>query len=176
MEKDNLKSRIYTKSGDKGSTSLIGGKRIAKSSLRLDSYGTIDELNSFIGLLIEEIVGNDEHVIFLRNIQSLLFVAGCELATEQGKEPFQQLQQSNINQLEQEIDRIDAALPKLSDFIIPGGSRGAAICHICRTICRRAERRICELNESEPVDNRALIFVNRLSDYFFVLARELDRS
>ena len=98
---------------------------------------------------------------------------GCGLATEQGKEPFKKLQASDIEMLEKEIDRIDATLPKLSDFVIPGGNKNAAIAHICRTVCRRAERRMCELNELEPVDNLLLIFINRLSDYFFVLARKL---
>jgi cob(I)alamin adenosyltransferase len=122
--------------------------------------------------LIEEVIGDGDSII-LRNIQSLLFVVGCELATEQGKEPFKKLQASDIEMLEKEIDRIDSALPKLLDFVIPGGSKNAAIAHICRTVCRRAERRMCELNELEPVDNLLLIFINRLSDYFFVLARKL---
>ena len=122
--------------------------------------------------MVEEITG-DEDSIILRNIQSLLFVVGCELATEQGKEPFNKLQVSDIELLEKEIDRIDAFLPKLQGFVIPGGSKNAAMAHICRTICRRAERRICELNKSEPSDNLLLIFINRLSDYFFVLARKL---
>jgi len=123
-------------------------------------------------LLAGEIIGDGDSIV-LQNIQSLLFVAGCELATELDGEPFHKLQASNIEMLEKEIDRIDSALPKLSDFVIPGGSRQAAIAHICRTVCRRAERRICELNEREPVDNLLLEFVNRLSDYFFVLARKL---
>ena len=175
MEKDRLRSKIYTKSGDKGSTSLIGGKKIAKSNIRLEAYGVVDELNSYIGLLVEEIK-NDEESVILRNIQSLLFVVGCELATEHGKEPFNKLQAPDIDMLEKEIDKIDALLPKLQGFVIPGGSKSAAISHVCRTICRRAERRICELNETEQVDNMLLIFVNRLSDYFFVLARKLCLS
>jgi len=123
-------------------------------------------------LLVEEVIGDGDNII-LRNIQSLLFVIGCELATEQGKEPLNKLQVSDVDMLEKEIDRIDAVLPKLSGFVMPGGSKNAAIAHICRTVCRRAERRICELNELEPVENLLLIFVNRLSDYFFVLARKL---
>jgi len=122
--------------------------------------------------LLEEIVDDGDRLT-LQNIQSLLFVIGCELATEQGKESFHQLQESDIDKLEKEIDRIDATLPKLSAFVMPGGSRSVAICHICRTICRRAERRICELNEIEAVENKILIYINRLSDYFFVLARKL---
>ncbi|MCL2650360.1 MAG: cob(I)yrinic acid a,c-diamide adenosyltransferase [Candidatus Azobacteroides sp.] len=172
MEKDNFKSKIYTKSGDKGSTSLIGGKKVSKSDARLNAYGTIDELNSFIGLLIEETVGDGDGMV-LRNIQSLLFVIGCELATEPDKECFRQLQESDIDMLEKEIDRMDATLPKLSGFVMPGGSRSVAVSHICRTICRRAERCICELSKSEFVDDQIIKFVNRLSDYFFVLARNL---
>jgi len=172
MGKNNLQSRIYSKSGDKGSTSLIGGKKILKCDIRLEAYGTIDELNAHIGLLAEELTGDADHLI-LRNIQSLLFVAGCELATEQGKEPPKKLNISDIAMIEKEIDRIDALLPKLQGFIIPGGNKNAAIAHVCRTICRRAERRICELNKSEPTDNLLLQFINRLSDYFFVLSRKL---
>lgn len=123
-------------------------------------------------MLAGEIIGDGDNII-LKNIQSLLFVVGSELATEQGKEPFSKLQAPDVEMLEKEIDRIDASLPKLSGFVIPGGTEHAAIAHICRTICRRAERRICELNELEPVDNLLLEFVNRLSDYFFVLARKL---
>ena len=171
-KKDNLKSKIYTKSGDKGSTSLIGGKRIPKSSIRLDAYGTVDELNSFIGLLIEELIGAND-IVVLKNIQSLLFVIGCELATESGREPFHKLKESDINMLEKEIDRIDSALPKLSGFIMPGGSRSAAVSHVCRAVCRRAERFINGVNEEEMVDDLILILMNRLSDYFFVLARKL---
>ena len=132
----------------------------------------IDELNSFIGLLIEEVIGDGDGVV-LRNIQSLLFVAGCELATVQGTEPFYRLQKSDIDMLEKEIDKIDSILPKLSNFVIPGGSRSTAVSHICRTVCRRAERCICELNETEIVDELLIVFMNRLSDYFFVLARKL---
>ena len=121
---------------------------------------------------MEEVIGDGDGVI-LRKIQSLLFVAGCELATEPCKEPFHKLQEPDIDMLENEIDRIDSSLPKLSDFVIPGGCRSAAIAHICRTVCRRAERRICELNEKEVVDESLIVFINRLSDYFFVLARKL---
>lgn len=172
MGKDNFKSKIYTKSGDKGSSSLIGGKRISKSSTRLAAYGTVDELNSFIGLLVIESTDNSDNII-LSNIQSLLFVAGCELATEPEREPSLKIQTSDIDMLEKEIDKIDSTLPKLSGFIIPRGTKGATIAHICRTICRRAERHICKLNETETVDEPLIVFINRLSDYFFVLGRKL---
>ncbi len=123
-------------------------------------------------MLTEEIIGDGDSLI-LRNIQSLLFVIGCELATEPGKEPLYKLQESDVEILEKEIDKIDALLPKLSGFVLPGGSKSAAIAHICRTICRRAERRVCELIDVEGVENQILMFLNRLSDYFFVLARKL---
>ena len=138
----------------------------------MDAYGTVDELNSFIGLLIEDVIDADD-VVVLKNIQSLLFVIGCELATEHGRESFHKLQASDIDMLEKEIDRIDSALPKLSGFIMPGGSRSAAVSHVCRTVCRRAERFINRVNEEETVDDLILIFINRLSDYLFVLARKL---
>jgi len=138
----------------------------------LEAYGTIDELNSHIGLLTEEVV-NKEDKAFLQHVQSLLFVVGCELATEQEKESPHKLLESDIDKLEKEIDKTDAVLPKLSGFVMQGGSRCAAISHICRTVCRRAERCICELNAVEAVESNVLIYINRLSDYFFVLARKL---
>ena len=120
-----------------------------------------------------EEVADEEEIAALLNIQSLLFVIGYQLATESRQESLHQLRESDIDRLEKEIDRIDATLPKLSGFVMPGGSRNAATCHICRAICRRAERRICALNEIESVENHILIYVNRLSDYLFVLARKL---
>ena len=138
------KSIIYTGTGDKGTTSLVGGERVSKAHQRIESYGTVDELNSFIGLLItslEEKADQD----FLLFIQHKLFTIGSYLATDQEKtqlKPASIITLEDIERIEQEIDKLDEQLPELCAFIIPGGSRGAAVCHVCRTICRRAERRI----------------------------------
>ncbi len=143
-----------------------------KNDPRLDAYGTVDELNSFIGLLIEEVTTEDDKKV-LRNIQSLLFVVGCCLATEAEKKSPLNLQETDIEMLENEIDKMDSVLPKLSGFILPGGSRSAAVSHICRSVCRRAERCIYHIENMENIDNKLLIFMNRLSDYLFILARKL---
>ena len=155
------KSIIYTRTGDKGTTSLVGGQRVSKAHDRIESYGTVDELNSFIGLLITAL--NDEKdTDFLSFIQHKLFTIGSYLATDQ----------ASIERIEREIDRLDNELPKMHAFILPGGCRSAALAHVCRTVCRRAERQIYRLAENCPVEEPVLIFMNRLSDYFFVLARK----
>lgn len=168
------KSSIYTKTGDKGMTSLVGGKRVAKAHVRLDAYGTTDELNSFVGSLIEKI--EDEHDLeILSYIQHKLFTVGSYLATETEAIPPKAasiITDKDIALLESEMDKIDNALPPLRQFVLPGGSESAARAHICRTVCRRTERCIYRVKEEFPVDDLILMFVNRLSDYFFLLARK----
>jgi cob(I)alamin adenosyltransferase len=168
------KSILYTRTGDEGTTSLVGGKRISKCDCRLDAYGTVDELNAFLGLLSESLkIPHDRQ--FVGGEQNRLFMLGCCLATPndaQTPEAFK-LDSSCIEHIEQEIDRIDAQLPRLKSFAIPGGSEAAARAHVCRTVCRRAEREIYRLSEREPVDPLLLKYINRLSDYLFVLARKL---
>lgn len=168
------KSLIYTKTGDKGQTSLVGGKRVAKSHVRLESYGTSDELNSFVGFLIQQI--EDEHDLeVLSFIQHKLFTVGSYLATETEDMPVKQasiITDNNIALLEKEMDRMDSELPPLRQFVLPGGSESAARANLCRTVCRRLERSIYRVKEDFPVDDQILMFVNRLSDYFFLLARK----
>lgn len=168
------KSSIYTKTGDKGMTSLVGGKRVAKAHVRLDAYGTTDELNSFVGSLIEKI--EDEHDLeILSYIQHKLFTVGSYLATETEAIPPKAasiITDKDITLLESEMDKIDSTLPPLRQFVLPGGSESAARAHICRTVCRRTERCIYRVKEEFPVDDLILMFVNRLSDYFFLLARK----
>jgi len=167
--------KLYTKTGDKGQTGLIGGTRVAKNDVRLDAYGTVDELNSFIGLLTTYPIPQKE-LHFLRLIQNRLFTVGSHLATDTTKVELQQasiLSDDDITQIEIEIDRIDDFLPPLSSFILPGGSQTGALSHVCRTVSRRAERRLFDMNKMYPVDNKILIYFNRLSDYFFALSRFL---
>ena len=167
--------KLYTKTGDKGQTGLIGGTRVAKNDVRLEAYGTVDELNSFIGLLTTYQIPEID-ILSLRLIQSRLFTIGSHLATDTLKVPLQKasiLSESDVTHLEQEMDRLDEFLPTLTSFILPGGSRVGALCHVCRTVTRRVERRLFDMNEVQKVDNQILIYFNRLSDYFFALSRFL---
>jgi len=166
------RSGIYTGGGDKGMTSLVGGSRISKADIRIESYGTIDELNSFIGWLNEMIEdGEDKKTLLF--IQHKLFAAGSYLATPPTEaEVKSPVDQESIGRIEREIDRIDAALPRHKHFLLPGGNQPAALAHVCRTVCRRAERQIFRLAESVEIADVLLVFINRLSDYFFVLARK----
>jgi cob(I)alamin adenosyltransferase len=168
------KSNVYTKTGDTGKTSLVGGTRVSKTHLRLEAYGTVDELNAFTGLLVCKI--DEENTLnVLSFIQHKLFAVGSSLATDteiNSLKPASIVTDEDIARLEQEIDRIDSTLPALNNFVLPGGNEAAARIHICRTVCRRAERNIYRLNENFNVDNQMLMFINRLSDYFFVLARQ----
>ncbi|MDR0748366.1 MAG: cob(I)yrinic acid a,c-diamide adenosyltransferase [Tannerellaceae bacterium] len=168
------KSVVYTRTGDKGTTSLVGGQRVSKTDKRIESYGTTDELNSFVGLLITELTDREE-LDFCRFIQHKLFTIGSYLATDQEKTSLKiesKVTPESIEKIEREIDRLDNALPKMTHFILPGGSRSAALAHVCRTICRRAERQLYRLAETSDVEEPVLVFINRLSDYFFVLARK----
>ena len=165
--------KVYTRTGDAGTTSLVGGKRVAKDCARLESYGTIDELNSQVGLLLTY-VEDDRDRACLIGIQNRLFVCGAWLATEPPSVPSCILTDDDTADLEHSIDLASEGLPGWRGFTLPGGCRGAAVCHVCRTICRRAERRILTLSAAEPVAPQLLTYVNRLSDYFYVLALRLN--
>ncbi|WP_430973698.1 cob(I)yrinic acid a,c-diamide adenosyltransferase [Sunxiuqinia rutila] len=168
--------RIYTKTGDDGTTGLIGGARVKKYDVRLEAYGTVDELNSYLGLIVA--MGIDEHAqAILKQIQSLLFSVGAQLATDDSAADFRNqipCKDSDIALLENEMDEMFKVLPKLNQFILPGGSPAAAHAQIARTICRRAERRIIELSEKTDVNKNLIKFINRLSDYLFVLGRKIS--
>lgn len=167
------KSNIYTRTGDLGTTALCGGTRVKKNDLRVEAYGTVDELNSNLGILASSPNMPDDQVKFIIWLQNKLFDLGGYLATDHQGEMNEApgLGQEAISKLEHEIDRLDSELPPLKRFVLPGGSRRAAIAHVCRTICRRAERQIVALNESTWIDPNVLRFVNRLSDFLFVMAR-----
>ena len=170
--------KIYTKTGDKGTTSLVGGTRVPKTHIRLEAYGTVDELNSNLGLLITYLLdGKDKD--FLQQVQDRLFAVGSHLATDREKMELKEariISPEQVEMVEREIDRLDTLLPPLSAFILPGGSRGAAVCHVCRTVCRRAERRILALAEQVEIASELLAYVNRLSDYLFVLSRKMNQD
>lgn len=168
--------KIYTKTGDSGETSLFGGQRVSKNHSRIDAYGTVDELNSVIGIIrasdpdpaIEEM---------LDRIQNELFVLGADLATPPEKNAkIDRINQNHVYRLEEDIDKLDQHLPPLKSFILPGGSPAAAYLHLARTICRRAERTCFSCRQSEIISNEALIFLNRLSDLLFVMARHQNHS
>jgi len=174
--------KIYTKTGDNGTTALFGGTRVPKHHIRIESYGTIDELNSWLGLVRDQEIDSHSKKI-LTVIQDKLFTVGAILATDpekailkSGKERLNipKVDLLDIELLEKEIDAMDAQLPQMTHFILPGGHTTVSYCHIARTICRRAERMASLLNENEPFDERVLIYINRLSDYLFVLARKLS--
>lgn len=167
-------SKIYTRTGDSGQTSLVGGTRVSKTHPRLEAYGTIDELSSHLGLLASMLT--DEHDrLFLLNIQHQLFVVSTLLATEEGSSYTPApLAPDAITALEQEIDALQSGVPPLRAFVIPGGCTAAAQAHVCRTVCRRAERRVLSLSEMASVDEGVIRFINRLSDYLFILARHLN--
>lgn len=168
------KSVVYTGTGDKGTTSLVGGKRVSKADKRIEAYGTTDELNSQIGLLITSLK-EPEDLEFLRFVQHKLFTIGSYLATDQDQTELRiesKVSPESIKRIEKEIDRIDDQLPRSKHFILPGGTVSSALAHVCRTVCRRAEREIYRLADSSIVEEPVLIFINRLSDYFFVLARK----
>ena len=170
--------KIYTKTGDRGTTSLVGGTRVPKTHIRLEAYGTVDELNSHLGLLDTYLL-DEKDKCFLRQVQDRLFAVGSHLATDREKTELRAasvITPEQVEAVEREIDRLDALLPPLSAFVLPGGSRGAAVCHICRTVCRRAERRILALAEQVEISSELSAYVNRLSDYLFVLSRKMNRD
>lgn len=166
--------KIYTKTGDKGETGLFGGERITKSSLRIEAYGTIDELNAFIGFAVS-VITDDSIKILLNKIQNQLFTVGTDLATQENEKTkklnIKRTPSYFYKDIEEEIDKYHTKLDELKNFILPGGSKGAALLHVCRTICRRAERNVVALNSTVKIGENIIIFLNRLSDLFFVLAR-----
>lgn len=169
-----MSMKIYTKTGDAGKTSLIGGTKVLKSSPRIDAYGTIDELNSFVGVVFDH-CGDEHSRIILKEIQDRLFTIGSELACDPQKETkmrIPDLHESDIELLEKEMDMMDAQLPVMKNFILPGGDRAVSFMHVARTVCRRAERCIVKVQEEEQSVSPLIIkYVNRLSDYFFMLSR-----
>ena len=165
--------KIYTKTGDQGQTSLIGGTRVPKHHLRIESYGTVDELNSYIGLIRDQQVSEHQQNL-LKEIQDRLFTIGSALASdpEKSKMKIPDLHQEDIELLEKEIDTMTADLPELRHFILPGGSNAVSFCHLARCVCRRAERICVHLSEDSFVDEKVMVYLNRLSDYLFVLSRK----
>lgn len=173
--------KIYTKTGDKGSTALFGGTRVPKNHLRIEAYGTVDELNSYIGLIKDQDIDS-----FLQKdlvqIQNDLFTLGAMLATPPEKETLKngkdrlnipKINENSIKFLEDKIDMMNESLPQMTHFVLPGGHTTVSFCHIARCVCRRAERCSVTLNENESISNDILVYLNRLSDYLFVLARKL---
>lgn len=176
--------KIYTKTGDKGTTALFGGTRVPKYHIRIESYGTVDELNSHLGLIRDQDI-HSQYKKVLTNIQDKLFTLGAILATDpekailkSGKERLNipKIEAEDIELLEQEMDTMNEALPPMTHFVLPGGHTTVSYCHIARTVCRRAERLATLLHENEPTDESVLKYLNRLSDYLFVLARKLSHD
>jgi cob(I)alamin adenosyltransferase len=169
-----MATKIYTKTGDLGKTSLIGGTKVPKSHIRIEAYGTVDELNSYIGL-VSDYSENQEIKTFLKEIQDRLFTVGSSLACDPDKEPLMKipdLKEEDVKMLEKEIDRMNEALPVMKNFILPGGHVATSTTHITRCVCRRAERLCVNMQEHEVfVDALVMKYLNRLSDYLFVLAR-----
>lgn len=169
-----MSTKIYTKTGDKGQTSLIGGTRLPKQHVRIEAYGTVDELNSHIGLLRDVII-NKKIVDTLLEIQDRLFTIGSHLAAdpEKNKMKLPELSKSDVELLEKNIDAFNENLPEMKSFVLPGGHVNISFCHIARCVCRRAERSVLRLSENEVVDEVLIIYLNRLSDYLFILSRWL---
>lgn len=169
--------KIYTKTGDKGTTALLGGTRVPKSDIRIEAYGTVDELNSYVGLLRDQKVNSDRKDL-LKIIQDRLFTVGAELATAPGKDNVKKpdLLDSDIALLESEMDQMDKELPALTSFILPGGHPSVSFAHLARSVCRRAERIVVALNNEESVDPIIVRYLNRLSDFFFVLGRKMAQE
>ena len=169
--------KIYTRKGDSGQTSLIDGDMVNKHNLSVDAYGTIDELNSFLGLL-KDYIKDDKIKDILNNIQIKLFSIGSILASgkNQNISAKVKIEKKDVVCIELEIDRLNENLPELKNFIIPGGHKISSYSHVCRSICRRAERKISELNNKSSIDSNILAYINRLSDFFFVLSRFLKFS
>lgn len=168
--------KIYTKRGDKGETSLLGGQRVPKHHLRIEAYGTVDELNAFLGLLRDQegmLTEVKEEIVF---IQETLFTIGSHLALEPGKEKIKLPEISNmqIELLEKSIDKMNETLPEMRNFVLPGGHQAVSLCHVARCVCRRAERNTVHLSEFSKVEKEVIAYLNRLSDYLFVLGRKLS--
>ena len=169
-------TKVYTKTGDKGETSIIGGIRVKKSCERLEAYGTVDELSSHFGLLASMLPDGEDKDLIIR-IQNNLFSVCSNLATDQSQTPLYdsaKLPDGEIEILEHEVDEIMNLLPERQGFILPGGTQAAAQAHVCRTVCRRAERRIVALSEVAQISPETQQYINRLSDYLFVLAKKIN--
>jgi len=167
--------RVYTKTGDDGTSGLIGGTRVEKYDLRLESYGTVDELNSWIGLIRSQPIDEATKEL-LATVQTNLFVVGARLATDLSKTDLSArlpIRPEDIARLEAEMDRMLDLLPPMEHFVLPGGSNSISYCHLARTVCRRAERRVCQLSKEVPIPAELIKFLNRLSDYLFVLSRKV---
>lgn len=176
--------KVYTKTGDKGTTALFGGTRVPKHHIRIESYGTIDELNSHIGLIRDQDI-DPLYKNTLMHIQDRLFTVGAILATDPEKAVLKsgkarlnipKISNEDIERLEKEMDNMEASLPPMTHFVLPGGHQTVSFCHIARTVCRRAERLASHLNDLEPFQPETLMYINRLSDYLFVLARKLSHD
>lgn len=169
------KFKVYTKTGDTGTTGLIGGTRVPKHHLRLESYGTVDELNSYVGVIrSHDIEAKSKEVLLI--IQNKLFLIGSRLATDEEKSDLKQklvIEEADILLLENEMDRMDEKLQELNNFVLPGGSIVNGFCHVARTVCRRAERRANQLSSEVDINPLLLKYLNRLSDYFFILSRKV---
>ncbi|MEO0571869.1 MAG: cob(I)yrinic acid a,c-diamide adenosyltransferase [Bacteroidota bacterium] len=170
--------KIYTKTGDKGITALFTGKRVPKHHIRIESYGTLDELNSWLGLIRDQEIDTHYQKILIQ-IQDKLFTLGAILATEPTKDnrlKIPRITDTDSKLLEQEIDAMNEKLPLMTHFILPGGHTAVSYCHVARTVCRRAERMMALLHNEAPLPDTVLAYVNRLSDYLFVLARKLSKD
>ncbi len=171
--------KIYTKSGDKGETSLVYGQRVSKHSARVEAYGTCDEANSMIGVAVSFLPTNEDWTELLQTfhvVQTKLFHVGAELATPPGKKVGWPIQEEDVAFLEQQIDQLDAQLPPLTNFVLPGGSPAGATLHAARTIARRAERNAIAIQENEEVNPTVIKYLNRLSDFLFVAARFVNHA
>jgi len=176
--------KIYTKTGDKGTTGLFGGTRVPKHHLRIESYGTVDELNSYIGLVKDQAIDNDTKTTLIK-IQNDLFTLGSMMATPSEKETLKNGEQrlnipevdtKSVTYLEKEINKMNEKLPKMTHFILPGGHTTVSYCHIARCVCRRAERLSVSLHQQEGINPIILTYLNRLSDFLFMLARKLSKD
>ena len=169
--------KIYTKTGDSGTTSLLGGTRVSKSHDRINAYGTVDELNAFMGLLRDQVV-NTHRQGYLISIQERLFTMGASLAAEapDSKVKKPDLREEDVLALEQAIDQMEESLPPMKNFVLPGGHPSVSFCHLARCVCRRAERLVIKLKENEQVEDLVIIYLNRLSDYLFVLGRKIAQE
>ncbi len=170
--------KIYTKTGDKGETSLIGGMRVPKYHERIEAYGTLDELNSFLGLIRDQDIDRHTREIII-GIQGMVFTAESVLALDPNHKPLKKLpeiKEEDILLLENEIDKMNEELPALTSFVLPGGHTTVSFCHIARTVCRRAERLTIKLSRDHEISNLVIKYLNRLSDYLFVLSRKLTKD
>ena len=169
-------TRVYTKTGDNGTTSLVGGVKVSKTNPRIEAYGTVDELSANLGMLASWMKDGEDKDIIIRT-QRNLFTVCSYLATDKTKTPLAPsytMSEEETILLEKQIDEINASIPPQTSFILPGGGHEAALAHVCRTVCRRAERRIFFLGETTELDKEVTHYINRLSDYLFVLARKLN--